>query len=292
MKKAVVVVGILAVVGGVRAGVVAGWNVDGVELDVGTGLDAPGAPYTFSATTSETGRISAQLTLGVGVTPSTSINQYGFKIAGSDETNSLAGAIASDHYMEFSLTIAGGCELNLDSIEMKGQAAGTGCSNVVLMTSIDGFVDGQEIASAYPVNEGSGGFDTDSSGFGAPIDLSAAKYQNLTGTVSFRLYGWDSTSGSGVTYIRNLADEDLVVNGTIGELSGGVVPQLALGASNGTVSVSAVFDGAGSTNFVLQYRVGLTDSNGWGTVSAPFITNTIWEVEATNSAGFYRAIAQ
>ena len=290
MKKELLVVGMLAVVGGVRADVVAGWDVSGVELDVGAGLETNIPPYTFMATTSETAGVSAQLTLGDGVNPSTSVNQYGFKISLDDGTNSLAGAIASGHYMEFSLVIAGGYKLNFDSIEMKGQATGTGCSNVVLMTSVDGFVSGQEIASAYPVNA-TGGFDTDSSGFGAPIDLSAAKYQNLTGTVSFRLYGWDSTSGSGATYIRNLTDEDLVVHGTVVELSGGVVPALAIDVSSGTLSVSAAFDGANSANFVLQSCDNLA-SNDWNTLSAPFTTNTTWEVEAINSAGFYRAIVQ
>ncbi|MEN8255389.1 MAG: hypothetical protein ABFR33_07965 [Verrucomicrobiota bacterium] len=290
MKKELFVVGMLAVVGGVRAGVVAGWDVAGVDVADGTGLETNIPPYTFMATTGETASVSARLTLGGGVNPSTSVNQYGFKISIGDGTNSLAGAIASNHYMEFLLTVASGYELNLDSIEMKGGASSSGCSNVVLMTSIDGFTAGQEIASAYPANEGTGGLDTDSSGFGAPIDLSAAKYQNLAGSVSFRLYGWDSTSGSGSTFIRSLADEDLVVNGTIVELSGGVVPELAINVSNGTVSVSAAFDGASGTNFVLQSCNNLV-SNDWNTVSAPFTTNTTWDVEATNSASFYRAIA-
>lgn len=233
MKKTVIVIGMFAaVVGGAQAGIVAGWNVEGVELDVGTGLDASGAPYAFSATTSETSQVAAKLILGDGVNPSTTANQYGFKIAGDDETNSLAGAVASNHYMEFSLTVASGYELNLDSIDMKGEATASGCSNVVLMTSIDGFIAGQEIASAYSANEGTGGFDTDSSGFGAPIDLSAAKYQDLTGSLSFRLYGWDSTSGSGATYIRNLSGDDLVINGTVEAVpEPTVIGLMALGCS-------------------------------------------------------------
>jgi hypothetical protein len=291
MKKAVLVVSVIAVASGVRAGVVAGWDVSGVDVKDGVGLETNMAPYAFMATTGETGQVFAQLTLGDGVNPSTSANQYGFKIAGGDETNSLAGAIAGNHYIEFSLMITNGYQLNLDSIEMNGQATASGCSNVVLMSSIDGFIGGQEIAAASPVNV-TGGFDTDASGFGAPIDLSDARYQNLTGTVSFRLYGWNSTSGSGSTYLRNLSRDDLVVHGTISELSSGIVPWLSMAESNGTLSVSAVFDGAGSTGFILQHRVDLTDSNGWNTVSAPFITNTTWDIEATNSAGFYRAIAQ
>ena len=129
MKKVVLGIVVLAVVGGVRAGVVAGWEMSGVELDVGEGLDAPGAPYLFSATTSETGRVSAQLTLGDGVNPSTSVNHYGFKIPTSDKQTSLIGAITNNHFIEFSITVDVGYELNLDSIEMNGQASGSGCSN-------------------------------------------------------------------------------------------------------------------------------------------------------------------
>ncbi len=293
MKKVAFVFGVLAVGGGVHAGVVAGWDVNGVDVNDGTGLDISGIPYVFSATTSETGHVSAELTLGAGVNPSTAVNQYGFKIAGSDQTNSLAGAIAMNHYLEFSLTVSDGYELSLDSIEMNGMGSSTACSNVVLASSIDGFLVGQEIASVFPANV-TGGFDTDASGFGAPIDLSAAKYQSLTGTIFFRLYGWNSTSGSGATYLRNLSGDDLVVNGTLMEISSGGILTLSLGASNGTSSVSATFSGAGGTNYVLQHRVGLADSNGWNTVSAPFTSNATWEIETTNtnSAGFYRAITQ
>ena len=291
MKKIVFVCAVLAVAGGVHAGVVAGWEITGIELDAGTGLDALGAPYPFSATTSETGRVSARLTLGNGVNPSTSADQYGFKISSNDKQTSLTGAITNNHYIEFSITVDGGYELNLDTIEMNGQASGSACSNVVLAASIDGFTAGQEIASVVPANV-TGGLDTDASGFGAPIDLSATRYQNLTGTVSFRLYGWNSSSGSGTTYIRNLVGNDLVVNGTLAELTSAGNLTLSLAASNGTSSISAAFDGAARTNYVLQYRTDLTDSNGWSTVSASFTTNTTWEIETTNRAGFYRAIAQ
>lgn len=288
MKRLVLVVGVLATVCGVRAEVVAGWDVNGVELDAGTGLDAPGSPYTFSATTSETAHVVAKLTLGAGVGPSSSINQYGFKISAADKTNSLAGAVASDHYLEFSLVVSNGYALNLDSIEMNGQASGTGCSNVVLMTSLDGFSAGQEIATAYPANA-TGGFDTDAAGFGGPIDLSGAPYQNLTGTVSFRLYGWNSSTGSGTTYLRSLTGDDLVVNGTIAELPSAGNLTLSVVFSNGTTAVSAAFDAANSTDYLLQHTLDLTEPNGWSTVSAPFASNATWQILTTNRAGFYRA---
>jgi len=53
-----------------------------------------------------------------------------------------------------------------------------------------------------------------------------------------------------------------------------------------------VFNGAPSTNYVLQYKSDLADTNGWNTVSAPFGINSNWQFDSTNSAGFYRAIAQ
>ncbi len=291
MKKVVFVVGVLvAVAVGVQAGVVAGWDVNGIDVNDGLGLATNLAPYVFSATTSETAHVASELTLGDGVNPSTSANQYGFKIGTADKTNSLAGAIASDHYLEFALSIDAGYALNLSSIEINGGGSSTACSNVVLMASIDGFTAGQEIASAYPANK-TGGFDTDGSGFGGPIDLSDARYQNLTGHIPFRLYGWNNTSGAAVTYLRDLTGNDLVVHGTVVLPSDGG-PVLSLVSSNGARSVSAAFDEANSTGYILQYTLDLADSNGWSTVSAPFASNATWQIETTNRAGFYRATAQ
>lgn len=289
-KRNRVLVGMVALAGGIQAGVVAGWDVNGIDVNDGIGLEASGAPYVFSATTSETGRVSANLTLGSGVNPSTSANQYGFKISAADATNSLAGAIESDHYLEFSLAVSSGYALNIDSIEMNGGGSSTACSNVVLMSSIAGFTNGMEIASAYPAN-GTGGFDTDASGFGGPIDVSSDAYSNRTGTISFRLYGWNHTSGAAVTALRNLSGNDLVVKGTVVELPSSGGPKLSVVSSNGTTSVSAAFESSPNGNYILQYRGDLTDSNGWSNVSAPFASNTAWQIMMTNNAGFYRVMA-
>lgn len=289
MKRLTVVLGILAVAASGQAAIVAGWEVDGVDVGDGTGLDAPGAPYIFSATTSETAHVTAQLTLGAGVNPSTSSGQYGFKIPAAEATDSLAGAIAAEHYIEFTLSITNGYGLNLDSIEMNGGGSSTACSNVVLLSSVEGFVPGQEIASAYPAN-GTGGFDTDASGFGGPIDLSGGPFSNLTGNVSFRLYGWDSTSGSGTTFLRNLSSEDLVVHGSVVELSFTAIPVLSIATSNGTASISVIFNEANTTGYILEQAVDLTESSSWNALSGPFTSNIVWQVETTNSAGFYRAV--
>ena len=290
MKKQLMAVFISSLAIVARGEVVAGWDVAGVDLDGGIGVESNIPPYTFFSTTSETGRVVAKLTLGDGVNPSTSTNEYGFKVSASDSTNSLAGAIAGNHYIEFSVEIAEGCSLDLQSLEIKGQSSDKGCSNIVLMTSIDGFVSGQEIGTAFPANK-TGGFDTDGSGFGAPIDLSDARYQGLEGTVVFRLYGWNSTSGSSATYIRNLTGDDLVVNGMVHGMADNSRPVLSIVPSLGATTVSATFDGVAPTNYVLQHSVDLADSNGWITISGLFSSNSEWQVEETNSCGYYRAVA-
>lgn len=289
MKTVVFVVGVLVAVG-VQAGVVAGWDVNGIDVNDGIGLATNLAPYVFSATTNETPHVTSELTLGDGVNPSTSINQYGFKIGTADKTTSLAEAITSDHYMEFSLSIDAGYALNLSSIEINGEGSSTACSNVALMASIDGFTAGQEFASTYPANK-TGGFDTDSSGFGGPIDLSDARYQNLTGRILFRFYGWNNTSGAAVTYLRNLTGDDLVVHGVVVVLPSDDCPVLSLLSTNGAASVHATFNGENSTSYILEYRPDLTDSNGWNTVFNSFATNSSWQIETTHGCGFYRAIA-
>lgn len=284
------VAGVLLVVVGAEGGVLSGWDVAGLDVDSSIGGVTNSRPFSFPATTNDTGHVVAKLSLGEGVNPSTSINQYGFKISASEQTNSLVGAIAKNHYMEFSIIADEGYALSLGSIEMKGHATGTGCSNVVLMTSIDGYVAGKEIAVATNANT-TGGFDTDGSGFGGPIDLSAGKYQNLTDAVSFRLYGWDSKSGAGTTVLRNLTGDDLIVFGEVVAISGSGALTLSFSCSNGTSSVFADFDGAATTNYVLQQCTNLA-SYDWKTISTEFTSDTNWMIESTNRSSFFRAIVE
>jgi hypothetical protein len=96
---------------------------------------------------------------------------------------------------------------------MNGESTGTGAANVAIMSNVAGFTPGNEIASVSSANT-TGGFDTDSSGFGSSITLSGSNYANLS-SIIFRIYGWNSTSGSGATYIRNLTGNDLVISGTV-----------------------------------------------------------------------------
>ena len=188
------------------------WDVAGIDLNDTT--QGHSAPFTIVGTTSDSGIDVAALSLGAGVNSTTSNNQYGFKITNSNSQTTLAGALANDHYLQFSISAATGYTLNLTNLEFKGQASSTGATGVAILSDIAGFTDTSAIATISTGANATGGFDTDSSGFGSAIDLSDASYQNIA-SATFRIYGWGSTSSSGATYIRSLSGNDLVINGTV-----------------------------------------------------------------------------
>ncbi len=193
------------------ADVLTAWDLAGVDA-----ADLPaGAPYEFAATTRHvSGSVDGALMLGGGVNPSTTAGQYGFKVSSADEQITLAGAIAENHYIQFTLIADEGFCFNLSSLEMKGESSSTGSDNVALMSDVDGFVSGNEIATLGERQGVTGGWDTDASGWGSPIDLSDSQYQKRT-AITFRIYGWNTTSGSGVTALRNLSGDDLIISGTL-----------------------------------------------------------------------------
>lgn len=194
-----------------QAADIASWDIDGVDLDDGT-FDAS---FTLSADARDASLSAAELRLGAGVNPSTTAGQYGFKVSSSEEQTTLAEAIANDHYIEFFFTAATGYEVDLNSITFLGQSSDSGADDVAFMSSVDGFAAGDEIDSLSGISGSTGGFDTDSSGFGTgTITLADARYQNLS-EITFRLYGWNTSSGSGITYLRSLTGNDVVLDGTV-----------------------------------------------------------------------------
>ncbi|MBE35598.1 MAG: hypothetical protein CMI16_08605 [Opitutaceae bacterium] len=187
------------------------WDVSTIELDVGYL-----APYSVAGANLEENVNGGDLSLGSGVNPTTSAAQYGFKISTANEQTTLAGAITQNHYIQFTALAQEGFVLNLSSLDFNGETTATGADDIAVMTSVDGFTSGSQIASLTGRSAvGSGDFDTDASGFVSVIDLLASKYQNLS-SITFRIYGWNSSGSSGSTYIRNLGgtNADLTINGT------------------------------------------------------------------------------
>jgi len=215
MKKAVIAgLAGLCMAGVVQGSTIAGWDVEGVKVASGTGINEAEAPYSFAAGTRAEHVTEAVMRPGPGVTPSTAAGQYGFRIA--EAQPSLAGAIENDHYLEITVTVADGHVLNLGSLEMKGRCSGSGCDDVAWLLCGAGFEEGKEIAALSGRRaSGGGGLDTAASGFGGPLDLGGEAFQGLTGTVTFRLYGWNSGGSTGATNLRNLRGDDLVLRGEV-----------------------------------------------------------------------------
>lgn len=198
-----------------------GWDVDGITT---SGL-------SLADSTSVSNVEESTLSLGSGVIADTAGDRYGFKI--SSGTTTLAAAITANHYIEFDVTASSGYLLNLSSVELVGQASRNGANDVAIFASLDGFSTSSNLGSATNVaipdpdpngSKVTGGFDTDSDGFGGPIDLTGSTYQGVTGTVTFRIYGWNTTSDAGITYIRDLSGNDLEINGTVS-----AIPEVSTG---------------------------------------------------------------
>jgi len=195
------------------ADILAAWDVVGVDVEAGSGMAQTSFPYAMNATTHGVNISEGQLTLGTDL-PSTTAKMYGFKFSTATHQTSLTGAIANDHYIQFTLVAEAGYRFDLLSIEMNGTSGTSGPDDIALMSNVDGFTAGNEIDSLTGRQSNlAGTWDTDSSGWGDIINLLDPQYQNLN-AVTFRIYGWNS-SGTASAGIRNLSGNDLVINGTV-----------------------------------------------------------------------------
>ncbi|MEE9367560.1 MAG: hypothetical protein V3V05_01725 [Pontiella sp.] len=190
------------------ADILAAWDVNGVDVEAG----ATSFPYTMNATTNGINISGGELSLGFDV-PSEAANMYGFKFSAATHQTSLADAVANNHYIQFTVTAETGYRFDLTSIEMNGQSGTSGPDDIALMSGVAGFTAGNEITSLTGRQGITGGWDTDTSGWGEAISLIDMQYQNLT-SATFRIYGWNST-GTASSGIRNLSGNDLIINGTV-----------------------------------------------------------------------------
>lgn len=69
-------------------------------------------------------------------------------------------------------------------------------------------------------------------------------------------------------------------------------PTLSICYTNNAMTLSAVFSDVATTNYVLQYREDLSESNEWVSITASFVSDTNWIFASSNATGFYRAIAE
>lgn len=177
-------------------GQIAVWEIAGANATV-TNPQPATSVATFIA--------SSSLALGSGTTAASAADTFG---GSGFNTTSLAAAISGADYISFTLTPTAGYSLSISSISLT-----TGVSSAVanfhgeLLSSATGFTAADSLHSYS--------FATTS----APIQTIALSgisvFQNLPGGIEFRLYGWRDTSGTSTFRMRNLAGNDLVINGAV-----------------------------------------------------------------------------
>jgi len=143
-------------------------------------------PYTTGQT------VNANITVtGIGRGSGISAN------AGSDRYNANSWNTATldqNAYFQWTLTPNAGFEIDFVSFVYTGQRSNTGPNSFAFRSSLDG----------YTANIGT------PTATGTTINLSASTYQNICGSITFRLYGWGATSSAGTFSVNSFT-----FNGTV-----------------------------------------------------------------------------
>lgn len=143
---------------------------------------------------------ASSLSNGAGVTSinsSTGNPAPGRAIPGSETaSNTEAGAVDADDYLQFTLTPAAGYQLNLTTLSLDfGSSYNTQPRGFAIRSSLDGYT-GTIYNLSLPANS-----DSTSAVFNYSTSLGAAQYQNLTDPVTFRIYAFDNATGT-TSYLR------------------------------------------------------------------------------------------
>lgn len=157
------------------------------------------AQYTFtgnslSSSDSDTGSSAGFLAIGPGAnsfiftTDGNPAPTY-YMNAGDTDGGDLAGAIAHGEYFGFSIMPTLVDELDLFSLTFDTWTGGVTNGGYAVRSSLD----------SYATNIGSTITHASTDGWiSRSFDLSSGTYQNLTSSITFRIYGWDDSSGNTV----------------------------------------------------------------------------------------------
>ncbi len=160
-------------------------------------------------------------------------------------------AIDLTAYFEFTLTPNATFCLNFTNFIYTGQASATGATSFAFRSNLDGFTTNIGTPNAA----------------GTTINLSSASFQNLTGPITFRLYGWGASAAGGTFSINSFE-----FNGTT-----------SCGSSN-TITTGAIT----GTPFTVDCS---TDDTGFiaFTSSGTFNAGNVYTAELSNAAGSFAA---
>ncbi len=237
-----------------------------------------GTETTEPSSFNDPGVNSASLTLGT-INPASNANRFGgtgwFNTGNTATGNTLSEAIAGNDYIEFIVTAAGGYKFTPTSFAFSWDRSGTGPQNVTLRSSADGFASdlGSVTAIATGITSNS---------------ITISGITDITGSVTFRLYGYGATSAAGTGGFDVASNTvNVQLNGTAtatgaNTITTGAVssPPFCVTAANtsaGTVAYSSTGVYSGAT-----FSAELSDAS--GSFSTPVVIGTS-SVSGTNPSG-------
>lgn len=214
-------------------------------------------PYTTGQTFDANITVSG-IGRGTGVTGENATDRYN---GSSWNTNS----IDLSAYYEFTLTPAASCEIDLVSFVYTSQRSDASISGFAFRSSLDG----------YTSNIGAPDFD------GTTISLSAAAYQNITSSITFRFYAWDASAVGNTFSINSFTFNGTTSCGTPNTITTGAVstsPFTLDCTTNATGTVA--FTSVGTFTAGNIYTAELSDA--LGNFTSP---TTIGSLNSTSNSG-------
>ncbi len=201
-------------------------------------------PYTTGQTVNANITVSG-IGRGSGITGTNANDRY-------NATSWSTAAFDANDYFEFTLTpCVGGGSINFVSFVYTGQTSGTGPTNFAIRSSVDSY-----LANIGTPNAG-----------GTTINLSAALYQNITSSITFRFYAWGGTGGT-------CSINSFIFNGTT-VACGGTPHTVTFNTNGGT--------GGSMSNQTASSTTALT-SNGFTKTGCAFLS---WNTAADGSGTSY-----
>lgn len=217
-------------------------------------------PYTSGQAVSSDITVSG-IGRGTGISGTNANNRYnaqGWNSSSFDNTD----------FFYFTLTPNAGCNVNLLSFVYIGQTSGSGPTSFAFRSSIDGFT----------ANIGT------PTSTGATISLSALDFQNISGSITFRLYAWGASAPGGTFSVNNF-EFNGTVNCSSNTITTGSVSTspFNVNCSNGASgSVAFTSDGTFTTGNI--YTAQLSDAT--GSFASPVSIGSITSTANSGSISF------
>ncbi len=206
MKKILVLaamVAVCAILGqshSVEGGIVVAWDTTGLS-----GVTAG----SLNATSSDANISSAVLSRGAGVTASSLTNGY----ASNNWAASRATAESGSKYYQVAFTVDSGYQASLTDLNLNFRNTSTGVRSLQWVYSFDSFSTQADLGTVFSLPGATTVADYNIANLG-----SISAFQNFTGSVTFRLLGWNDTGNlatNGTGAIGTATGNNLALLGTV-----------------------------------------------------------------------------